>query len=44
MSEMISDYVKDLLETLEVSQGQTIEPIGNIKTIVTLKKPEELMV
>ena len=44
MSEMISDYVKDLLETLEVSQGQTIEPIGNIKTIETLKKPEELMV
>ena len=41
---MISDYVKELLDTLEVSQSQTNEPIGNIKTIETLKKPEELMV
>lgn len=41
---MISDFVLELLETLDVNQSQSKELVANMETIETLKKPEELMV
>ena len=41
---MISDFVIELLETLEVPESQINELVAKLEIVNTLDQPEELMV